>query len=327
MKIDIVIPWVDGSDLEWLQDKRTHAPKEIGDNAENRYRDFDNLQYLFRSIEKNAPWVNKVFFITYGHLPSWLNEAHPKLRIVNHKDFIPEEYLPTFSVNPIELNLHRIEGLSEQFIYFNDDTFLMKPVKETDFFQDGLPCDMGVLEAFTTKEDFSYIPHNNMCVINRHFNKQENMKHHWKKWFNLTYKKYLYRNVALYPWKYHTGFFNHHMPIAHLKRSYEELWEIERELLHESSTHKFRTKEDLSAWLFRYWRLAQSQFVPKIIDGEYFSVSSLEVAKKVAEEIENPSHTFICVNDTVTSDFEEIKDTINRSFERVFTEKSGFEKA
>lgn len=326
MKIDIVIPWVDGADPVWQADKARHSPEVLGDNQENRYRDFDNLQYLFRSIEKNAPWVNKIFFITYGHLPEWLNTDNPKLRIVNHKDFIPAEYLPTFSVNPIELNLHRIEELSEHFVYFNDDTFLTKAVTEVEFFKHGLPCDMGVLEAFTTKEDFSYIPHNNMRVINKYFNKQANMKKNIFKWFNLKYKGLLYRNIALYPWKVHTGFYNHHMPSAHLKRTYREVWEKESDVLHQTSLHKFRTLEDVSAWLFRYWRLAKSEFHPHVVKGKYFSVNSLVVAETVAEELRNPKHTFICINDTVTRDFEEIKTLINASLERAFNEKSSYEK-
>ena len=326
MKIDIVIPWVDGADPLWQKEKARYSPAVLGDNQANRYRDFDNLHYLFRSIEKNAPWVNKIFFITYGHLPEWLNTEHPKLRVVNHRDFIPAEYLPTFSVNPIELNLHRIEELSEHFVYFNDDTFLMKAVTEEEFFKNGLPCDMGVCEVLVTKEDFSYIPHNNMRIINKYFNKQVNMKKNISKWFNVKYKSLLYRNIVLFPWKVHTGFYNHHMPSAHLKSTYREVWEKEEEILHQTSLHKFRTREDVSAWLFRYWRLANSEFHPHAISGKYYSVNSLEVAKRVAEEISRPQHTFICINDTVTSDFEEIKKVVNERLEQTFNQKSEFEK-
>ena len=70
---------------------------------------------------------------------TWLNTENPKLTVVNHKDYIPEEYLPTFSSHPIELNLHRIKGLSEQFVYFNDDTFIINAMQPEDFFKKGLP--------------------------------------------------------------------------------------------------------------------------------------------------------------------------------------------
>ena len=107
--IDFVIIWVDGSDPEWRAVKNQYVPKAIGeDDQEVRYRDWDNLQYWFRGVEKYTPWVNKIHFVTWGHLPKWLNVNHPKLHIVNHKDYIPEEYLPTFNSHTIEMNLHRI---------------------------------------------------------------------------------------------------------------------------------------------------------------------------------------------------------------------------
>ena len=106
-----------------------------------RYREWDTLRYWFRAVEKYAPWVNQVYFVTCGHVPKWLNMDAPKLHFVRHQDYIPEQYLPTFSSHPIELNLHRIEGLSEHFVYFNDDFYLTAPVQETDFFVNGLPCD------------------------------------------------------------------------------------------------------------------------------------------------------------------------------------------
>ena len=62
----------------------------VSDDRDIRYRDWDNLQFWFRGVEKFAPWVNKIHFVTYGHLPKWLNVNNKKLNIVNHKDFMPE---------------------------------------------------------------------------------------------------------------------------------------------------------------------------------------------------------------------------------------------
>ncbi len=90
-KIDFVITWVDGSDKAWQQEKRKFEPAggrqdASVDNAKERYRDWGNLRYWFRGVEKYAPWVRKVHFITWGHLPTWLNTVHPKLHIVRHED-------------------------------------------------------------------------------------------------------------------------------------------------------------------------------------------------------------------------------------------------
>ena len=126
--IDFVITWVDGNDPKWQEEKdKTLIAQGLGvhiDGRKERYRDWDNLQYWFRGVEKYAPWVRKIHFVTWGHMPEWLNVDHPKLHIVKHEDFIPKEFLPTFNSHTIEWNFHRIEGLSEHFLYFNDDMFL-----------------------------------------------------------------------------------------------------------------------------------------------------------------------------------------------------------
>ena len=95
-EIDFVILWVDGNDPAWREEFVRTRQAENDDASEIRYRDWRNLHYWFRSAERFAPWVRKVHFITWGHLPAWLRRDHPKLHIVNHRDFIPAEYLPTF---------------------------------------------------------------------------------------------------------------------------------------------------------------------------------------------------------------------------------------
>ena len=72
-KIDFVLPWVDGSDKEWIAQKNQYMATRTnilsGDpeaNAGNRYRDYGLLKYWFRSVERFAPWVNRVFFVTCG---------------------------------------------------------------------------------------------------------------------------------------------------------------------------------------------------------------------------------------------------------------------
>ena len=93
-KIDFVLTWVDGSDPDWLAQRREYQPGRGTDAGESRYRDWDNLQYWFRGMEKFAPWVNKIYFVTWGHVPKWLNKAHEKIQIVKHEDFMAPAYLP-----------------------------------------------------------------------------------------------------------------------------------------------------------------------------------------------------------------------------------------
>ena len=92
-------------------------------------------RYSLRSIEKFAPWILKVFIVTNGQVPDWLDANHPKVQIIPHELIFPNKsVLPTFSSSAIEMNLHRIPGLSEHFIYFNDDVFLGQPVYPYDFY-------------------------------------------------------------------------------------------------------------------------------------------------------------------------------------------------
>ena len=80
-KIDFVITWVDGNDPAWRKDFEYYSELEGRDIDKRvvRFRDWENLQYWFRGVEKFAPWVNKIYFVTYGHVPGWLNTEHPKL--------------------------------------------------------------------------------------------------------------------------------------------------------------------------------------------------------------------------------------------------------
>ncbi|MDY4501824.1 MAG: stealth family protein, partial [Lactobacillus johnsonii] len=145
-KIDFVVTWVDGSDSVWLESKAKYADKaDIILNTEARYRDWNIFKYWFRAVELYAPWVNRIFLITEGHLPKWINLEHPKLVHIKHSDYIDEQYLPTFNSNVIELNIPNIKELSEKFVLFNDDVFINAPVLPEDFFdKDGLPKDIGV---------------------------------------------------------------------------------------------------------------------------------------------------------------------------------------
>ncbi|WP_369309232.1 stealth family protein [Providencia rettgeri] len=167
LDLDIVLIWVDGNDPEWQNEYKKYSNKYInGDTSEIRFRDFELLKYWFRGIEKYTPWVRKVHFVTCGHLPNWLNINNEKINFVRHSDFIPKEYLPTFNSHTIELNLHRIEGLSENFIYFNDDFFIINKLENNYFFnlKNKLPKDCLIFNPIISG-GISHIVMNNLDVI------------------------------------------------------------------------------------------------------------------------------------------------------------------
>ena len=142
--IDLVYMWVDGNDPVWQQKKQQYNPaitaETVQTAGEARWRDNDELLYSLRSVEKNAPWINHIYIITDGQCPKWLDTSNPKISIVDHKQIMPAEALPTFNSQAIESSIYRIPGLSERFIMCNDDTMFVQPTTPATFFNaDGSP--------------------------------------------------------------------------------------------------------------------------------------------------------------------------------------------
>jgi len=333
MKIDFVITWVDGNDPEWLKDFNKYK-NNIGDTRVARYREWGTLKYLFRGFEKFTPWVNKIYFVTYGHLPNWLNINHPKLKIIKHQDFLLTENLPVFSSHPIEINLHRIEGLSEYFVYFNDDTFITAPIKSERFFKKGLPTGTAISHIMHIGE-IAHIVSNDLAIINKHFNKHKSIIKNFWKWFYPGYGLNIYRTICLFPWKVFTGFYNYHHPQPFLKSTFEEVWQKEEELLKKVSASKFRNSQDVNQYLFRYWQFAKGDFYPisykdSYKKSKYIEVSNYEDAKEVARDLESKKFQLYCPNDNLVevNDEEYFKslEIIIKSFDKIFPEKSEFEK-
>ncbi len=326
-KIDFVIAWVDGSDPAWQAEKA--RCRGTGDQSPVRYRDWDTLRYWFRAVEAYAPWVNRIHLLTWGHVPAWLNLEHPKVHIVRHEDFIPEEYLPTFSSHPIELNMHRIPGLAEQFVYFNDDFFLTAPVKPTDFFRGGKPRDS--LEETplrtTRRELMNNVNANDIIFLNRHFRKKQCRRAHPLLWYSPRTPAVAVKNLLQTPVArmHFYGLNNHHLPQAYRKATLEKVWQLEPDWLHKTCTHKFRTGEDVSQCVFKYYQLASGDFVPvnKRALGHWYPGGSDYPG--AARAIRQRKYRYICFNDSPGIDFEAAKAAVHEAFRQVLPEKSGFE--
>lgn len=141
--IDLVYLWVDGNDPVWLKKKEAAIGKSDSRSAVNcdgRFADNEELRYSLRSVEKYAPWIRRIFIVTDSQVPSWLDTSNEKIRVIDHREILPPEVLPTFNSVVIEHALHRIPDLSEWFLYANDDMFFNRPVSPSDFFTaEGLP--------------------------------------------------------------------------------------------------------------------------------------------------------------------------------------------
>ncbi len=325
--IDFVVLWVNGNDPKWREaflEARCSAGFKA-DSSEIRYRDWGWMRYWFRAVERFAPWVRKIHLITWGHLPEGLNLHHPKLHIVRHEEYIPETYLPTFNSNPIELNLHRLEDLSEHFVLFNDDTFLTALTSEEDFFRGGLPCDMARL-SLVQPSSVGHTIYNNLELINARYSRQA-LNRHLSKWFSPRYGlKNLLKSLTLLPWSFFPGFYDHHLPQPYLKSRFREAWEVWGDALDRSCRHPFRELSDLSHWLIRYDTLCRGDFHPRgMQDGRLFDLSD-HTLELVCQEIARGGWRLICLNDHVEiSDFTRSRAAVLASFETLLPTPSSYE--
>ncbi|MCR5654684.1 MAG: Stealth CR1 domain-containing protein, partial [Lachnospiraceae bacterium] len=330
-KIDFVIAWVDGADPAWQAKKikYTAAPtqkaaqevaqetaqdatgrsaaegNEKTSGSDYRYRDWGTLRYLFRSIEKYASWVHRVYLVTDAQKPDWLDEANPKVRIVDHKDFIPKEYLPTFNANTIELNLHRIPGLSEQFVFFNDDFLLTHKTKPEDFFYQGLPADEAALNGINGKDpEFAGIQFANMNLVNRHYDRNAILKN-LADWMRPSYGKENLRTLLLLPFKRLQGIYNPHGPMPLLKRTCEKVWERDGNVLDQTCLHMIRTASDVTSYVFRYEQLLSGDFFAKRARNAYHEVS--ETARELRGALHDERYLSVCLNDVEMSQREYVR--------------------
>jgi len=334
--IDVVLMWVDGSDPAWLQEKAEYFEEKFSvDDSIQRYRDWDNLQYVFRGLEQYMPWVRKIHFVTWGHVPEWLNTDSEKLNIVKHEDFIPAEYLPTFNANPIETNLHRIEGLAEKFILFNDDIFIVREVQQNFFFsRNGYPRDqLGFLplSASSPNDFFSHLLFNNNGVINEHFTLKHFIRFQYRKIFSFRngYSSVLRSLllVALSPRRI-TGFMTPHMPSPFLKSTLQEVWLSVPGVMHQTSLSRFRSITDVNQYLFKQWQFLSGTFKPLNIRRHSKYVSRFpEDIVILIKAMGDKKCKLICINDnTVSGDFKKTKNQINAILHERLPDQSSFEK-
>ncbi len=328
--IDFVITWVDGNDPVWQQEKAKYSPRREADVRTERYRDWELLKYWFRGVEQFAPWVRRIHFVTCGHYPDWLNTEHKKLHLVKHRDYIPERFLPTFNSNVIEMYLHRIKGLSEQFVYFNDDMFVTGPVKPRDFFRGGKPCDMLAFQPVVANPKNPVMSHlflNEALVLSKYFDKRENVKQQPFHYFHIGYPPlYFFYNFLELAFPLYTSFYTPHGPSPFLKRSFEEVWGREAEELLATSANRFRSKDDQTQYLFREWQKLRGNFCPKNVLRGFCYFNLDDHNEKLKKTLKEGKAKMICINDANEKiDFERVKSDLLKAMEQYFPEKSSFE--
>ena len=336
-RIDVVITWVNGGDSDWLKKKNEYmglADQSSVDARSRRFRDWDNLVYLFRGISKYTPWVNHVYLVTPNQCPEWLNQDCEKVTLINQDDlFEDKSVLPTFNNCSIELLLHKIPGLSEQFVYLNDDMFILRKTSATDFFRDGLPC---ITAAFAPPvaeftEDFKGVYGINVMntrLVGRHFKKKDVFRKNWRKYLDPRNGREIIKTLCCLPFYGLVGFNEMHTAYSYLKSTFEEVWEVEGDQLREVSNSKFRGEFSVNHHAMRYWQMAKGDIaIRRRSFSKMFDLHHFREVRPVLDAINKGRPNMICINDNVEdeADFEPICTAIKGAFQNRLPEKCEYE--
>ncbi|CAM3543448.1 stealth conserved region 3 domain-containing protein [Stackebrandtia soli] len=282
--VDAVYTWVNGDDPAWRERKHAAMVEHTGVNtlnpmaaSDSRYTNRDELRYSLRSLQENAPWIRHIYIVTDDQVPTWLNVSHPKVTVVDHKEIFGDTgKLPTFNSHAIESRLHRIDGLSEHFLYVNDDMFIGRPVTPDMFFSpNGLsyffpsPAMVDLNPASVKDSPVDAAAKNNRTLIERHFGKTtvRKMKH------------------IVYPLR--------RSVLAEIAQSCHA--EVEA-----TASHQFRHPSDLSitSSLYHYWAYCTGRAVPSKVSYMYADLADPSTPLRLSELISNRDMDSFCLNDT-----------------------------
>ncbi len=330
-RIDIVVTWVDDTDAEWRALRDEHLVRSGADASEvasaDRFRNWDLLRFWFRGIAEHCPWAGTIHLVTQSPHPAWLDTDHPRVRVVRHEEFIPADYLPTFNSRTIELNLHRIPGLSERFVSFNDDTFVLRPLPPSHFFRGDLPVGFGIMNALSLADNVSHAILNNVHLLNTHFAKRRVLRRSPLRWFNPRYGRGLLQNIALSPWPRFTGFLNHHLPLPLRRATMARVWDSAGIHLDRTCRSRFRSLRDVNVYLFSWWGLCENAFAPANPSryGKFIQLSDAAL-DRACDIVVGARTPMVCLNDGPL-DFEHTRARLTAAFTSLLPAPCEFERS
>ena len=307
--IDMVYLWVNGNDPKWIEKRKAC----IGDlskkeeNCEGRYVDNDELKYSLRSLEKNAPWIRKIFIVTDNQVPAWIDTLNPKIQIVDHTEILPPESLPCFNSVVIEHHLYRIPGLAEHFLYANDDMYINRPVTPNFFFgQDSLPIVRFNFRAFK-QLNFWY----KTKVLGKTIN---------------NYKETIHNAALLVKRKYGTYYSSktHHNIDAYVKRDFQHTREVFDKDIRGTLCNHVRSQTDIQRNIYSYVALAEKRgHLHYVTQRTSFRLHIDN--RKLYSKFKRYNPILFCMNDSQYANAEDRKYAI-AFVKKLFPDKSKFEK-
>ena len=296
--IDIVIPFLNPESKSWQAEFAKYKEQE-GIKGANRFRDWGTMRYVLRGIETNCPWVNKVHLILFDEsmVPNWLNTANPKLHICYHRDYIPKQFLPTFSSSVIEMFIHRIPSLAENFIYSCDDMLFVKPIPNDYFFKNNKPVSplKSISASYNAEiDDWCKIENNNYRLEAKLLGKLQHCDHpHFQIPFNKTFIEFVW-------------------------------YKLESDFIKGLSHSKMRNKYENQIWIFDDLQRLTNH---AITDINIFKNAKIYQGNNSGNFSEFKGKNIVCFNDIDSQrNYETVKKKFIQYMESVLPKKSSFER-
>ncbi len=309
--IDLVYTWVDGSDSQWLEryiSARKAIDPSFGNNSMSRYTDHDELKYSLRSVAMFAPWVRNIYVVTDRQTPQWLKtDKESAVKVIDHSEIFEDtSALPTFNSHAIESQLHKIKGLSNYYIYLNDDMFFARFTSQNNFFYPngvarvqpstatigtGAPSEQEAAPGSAGK--------NARAIIEDTFNK---------------YVTHKYRHT-FYP---------------QIKEIAQKIEEENRGKVFETMHSKFRSSSNIpfTSGLMQSYLLASKAGVPETYRAVTVNASSVDAAREFKKLLKRRDVVTFCINETQTQEGDEsrVAEAINKFLESYFPFPSEWER-
>ncbi|MGW7209614.1 stealth family protein [Streptomyces sp. NPDC054837] len=281
--VDAVYTWVDGDDPAMAAKRRAHqalshntiAPRETG---ASRYTSHDELRYALRSLEMYAGFVRHVYLVTDSQIPDWLDPRAEGLTVIDHRDILPADALPVFNSHAIESRLHHIPGLSEHYLYFNDDVFINRPVGAEHFFHgNGIariplsPLKLGIGAPHPLEPAPNSAGKNAREIISRFHGR------------HITHKSL-------------------HTPHPQLLSVMREMESLGIEELDRTSYSRFRSTADVApaSTLHHHWAMATARAVPADYRFRYVQLGTPDMRRRLSRLAAGEDVDFFCLNDVDT---------------------------
>jgi hypothetical protein len=283
--IDLVYTWVDASDPAWAA-RRSTATTGGSFHAESassaRFLNRNELRYSLRSVHAYAPWVRNIFLVTDDQRPSWLDDESG-VTVVDHREiFRDPAILPTYNSHAIESQLHHIDGLSDHFLYLNDDMFFGRPVAPQTFF-----LASGLTKIFMSQSRVPMgpvvegdTPVDAACKNNRQL-----LQDRFGRSMSQTFQ---------------------HTPYALRRDILDEIEQAVPEAHARTAASRFRSTGDLSitSSLHHYWALFSGRAVPSALRYSYTQLAVPDLNERLTRLLHRRDSDTFCLNDAFSDETE-----------------------